>query len=361
MLRRKVRGYDSFQCIAGDCPETCCAGWLIEIDDKALEDYKKETSLYGDTLRAKIDWEEKVFRQDADARCAFLRQDGLCDMYCHLGEDSLCLTCTSYPRHTEEFENVREYSLAISCPAVAEELLATGQPLSWETWEDDETEEPYEEFHGLLYEKLVRMRQCMIAIMQERRIPFAIRCHTMLQKVNAMQEALDEGRWVECLLDAEAAGDAREGIGAFASLEDMHVLFCNLYALEPLSYAWRERLQAAEHLLYETDQKTYTDLRQEFEDSQPDLFIKMEQIVVYFIFAYFCGAVYDEYVYALAQEAVVNAYLIRELWLAKWLEQDKTITLKDMAEIAYRYSRELEHSEENLECMEELMDGEILV
>lgn len=299
MLRRKVRGYDSFRCIAGDCPQTCCAGWLIEIDDEALEGYQKETSAYGETLRARIDWEEKVFRQDADARCAFLRQDGLCDMYCHLGEDSLCLTCTSYPRHTEEFENVREYSLAISCPAVAEQLLATTQPLSWETWEDDEIEEPYEEFHGILYEKLVVMRESMIAIMQDRRIPFAIRCLTMLRKVNAMQEALDEGRWEACLLDAKAAEDAKEGVRAFASLEDMHVLFRNLYALEPLSYMWRERLLAAEHLLYETDQETYTHLQQEFETSQPDLFVKMEQIVVYFIFAYFCGAVYDEYVYAL--------------------------------------------------------------
>ena len=268
---------------------------------------------------------------------------------------------TIHITQTEEFENVREYSLAISCPAVAEQLLATTQPLSWETWEDDEIEEPYEEFHGILYEKLVVMRESMIAIMQDRRIPFAIRCHTMLRKVNAMQEALDEGRWEACLLDAKAAEDAKEGVRAFASLEDMHVLFRNLYALEPLSYMWRERLLAAEHLLYETDQETYTHLQQEFETSQPDLFVKMEQIVVYFIFAYFCGAVYDEYVYALAQEAVVNAYLIRELWLAKWLEQDKTITIKDMAEIAYRYSRELEHSEENLECMEEMMDGQILV
>ena len=206
MLRRKVRGYDSFRCIAGDCPQTCCAGWLIEIDDEALEGYQKETSAYGETLRARIDWEEKVFRQDADARCAFLRQDGLCDMYCHLGEDSLCLTCTSYPRHTEEFENVREYSLAISCPAVAEQLLATTQPLSWETWEDDEIEEPYEEFHGILYEKLVVMRESMIAIMQDRRIPFAIRCHTMLRKCHTKPWTGDEG---SLSLDSKAAKDAK--------------------------------------------------------------------------------------------------------------------------------------------------------
>lgn len=101
-----------------------------------------------------------------------MRSDDLCDMYCHLGEESLCLTCQSYPRHTEEFENVREYSLAISCPAVAESLLQQKEPMQWETWDDDEVEEPYEEFHGLLYEKLVAMREELMTIMQERTVPF---------------------------------------------------------------------------------------------------------------------------------------------------------------------------------------------
>ena len=114
MLRRKIKGYDTFACIADKCPATCCAGWLIEIDDEALQRYRDEPDAYGETLRKRIDWEEKVFLQDDRARCAFLRSDDLCDMYCHLGEESLCLTCQSYPRHTEEFENVREYSLAIS-------------------------------------------------------------------------------------------------------------------------------------------------------------------------------------------------------------------------------------------------------
>ena len=117
----------------------------------------------------------------------------------------------------------------------------------------------------------------------------------------------------------------------------------------------------AEQVLYTQDSTTYESLHAEFVTSVPDLSVKMEQIVVYFLFAYFCGAVYDEYVYALAQEAVVNAYLICELWFAKWLEQKKQISFTDMVEITYRYSRELEHSQENLECMEELMDCQILV
>ena len=29
--------YRQFTCIGGECPDTCCAGWEIVIDDKTLE------------------------------------------------------------------------------------------------------------------------------------------------------------------------------------------------------------------------------------------------------------------------------------------------------------------------------------
>ena len=36
----KPHFYDKFVCTAGDCPDTCCAGWQIMIDDASLEKYK---------------------------------------------------------------------------------------------------------------------------------------------------------------------------------------------------------------------------------------------------------------------------------------------------------------------------------
>ena len=32
--------YKEFSCIAGACPDTCCAGWQILIDDKTLKKYR---------------------------------------------------------------------------------------------------------------------------------------------------------------------------------------------------------------------------------------------------------------------------------------------------------------------------------
>lgn len=40
----KPHFYDKFICTAGDCPDTCCAGWQIMIDEESLERYGKETS-----------------------------------------------------------------------------------------------------------------------------------------------------------------------------------------------------------------------------------------------------------------------------------------------------------------------------
>ena len=33
--------YNRFQCMAGSCPDTCCAGWEIAIDPKSLKKYRK--------------------------------------------------------------------------------------------------------------------------------------------------------------------------------------------------------------------------------------------------------------------------------------------------------------------------------
>ena len=67
----KPHFYDQFTCTAGDCPDTCCAGWQIVIDEDSLERYGKEQGEFGKRLRNSIDWEEECFYQK-NRRCAFL-------------------------------------------------------------------------------------------------------------------------------------------------------------------------------------------------------------------------------------------------------------------------------------------------
>ena len=107
MLYIKPHFYDQFHCIADRCPDTCCAGWQILIDEESLEKYSSIEGGFGNRMLTSIDWEEGAFLQ-FDRRCSFLNEEKLCDLYEEMGEEFLCRTCREYPRHTEEFENVRE-------------------------------------------------------------------------------------------------------------------------------------------------------------------------------------------------------------------------------------------------------------
>lgn len=129
--------YKKFSCIADKCPDTCCGKWQIVIDDDSLERYQEYDGDYRPELHRKVNWKEGVFRHGRSGKCAFLRDDMLCDLYIHMGKESLCTTCREYPRHTEEFENVREVSLSLSCPEVARILMNITDKVTFVTEEDD--------------------------------------------------------------------------------------------------------------------------------------------------------------------------------------------------------------------------------
>lgn len=45
MLITKPDFYDSFKCRAGECTDSCCIGWEIDIDDETMRKYENETTL----------------------------------------------------------------------------------------------------------------------------------------------------------------------------------------------------------------------------------------------------------------------------------------------------------------------------
>ena len=113
MLLRVPDFYDSFHCIAGKCNDTCCVGWEIDIDETTAKRYAELKGEYGEILRQGI--EEDHFKLLPGDRCPFLRRDGLCDMICHLGEDSLCDICREHPRFVEVYGDIMERGIGLCC------------------------------------------------------------------------------------------------------------------------------------------------------------------------------------------------------------------------------------------------------
>lgn len=76
-------------------------------------------------------------------------------------------------------------------------------------------------------------------------------------------------------------------------------------------------------------------------------------MMVYFIFRYFMKAVYDYDVSAKVKLAVVSMLMIKELDIIRWINNEKNFNVDDQVEIVKMYSKDIEHSEENVESLYE--------
>ena len=370
MHYKKPQYYDNFTCIADRCPDTCCAGWQIVIDDISLENYGKISGTFGERLQKSIDWEEGIFRQN-QRRCAFLNQENLCDLYRELGADSLCDTCRMYPRHVEEYEDLREFSLSLSCPVAAEMILGCKEQVRFLEEEDDveEQEEEYEDFDIILFDWLEEAREVLLEVIQDRSLHVSARMLVLLNVSFLSQKALDQGILLEMDLRAEvekAVSESRktsvqkQGEKVF---QNKILLLKDLQKLEVLREEWTELLHRLEKNLYARGVEDYEALREEFLESVQETSsqkkqweIYEEQLLVFFVYTYFCGAVYDDMIYTKAVLAVFSVLWIEELWMERWLSKGKKLEFQDMVQVAYTYAREIEHSDENLNLLEEFFD-----
>ena len=250
--------YKEFSCIAGACPDTCCAGWQIVIDDQTLKKYQHFKGPFRNRLHNDIDWKEHVFRQ-YNRRCAFLNEENLCDIYTEAGPEMFCRTCRNYPRHMEEFDGLREGSLSLSCIEAAKIILGCKDPVQFITMEDDTEDEEDEEFDFLLFTKLMDAREAILKMLQNREVDICVRMGMVLNLSKEIQIAVDHGELfqidellkdfgeMDSLLEIQKQiGEDPMGENEYCS--EMRKMFRTFSKLEVLKEDWPEYVRKAERL-----------------------------------------------------------------------------------------------------------------
>lgn len=355
--------YRKFVCTAAKCPDTCCAGWEIVIDEKSLKKYRRQRGPFGSRLRNSIDWRQGTFRQYGH-RCEFLNEDDLCDIYSELGPKMLCTTCRKYPRHIEEFEGLREISLSLSCPEAAKLILGSREPVRFLTGEKQTREERYRDFDFLLFTKLTDARELLLEILQDRQKPLNLRLGMGLALCHDLQQRLDKNQIYQTdpLLERYGKASAFQWFSdRFAQYEGQKEQRCQIMEdsfsvferLEVLREEWSGQVKKAAELLYGKGSGQYASMRSRFLRETKECWeLWGEQLAVYFLFTYFCGAVYDGRAFEKMKLAVMSTLWIQELAQAQWQEQGGTLEFTDIVKAAYTYSREIEHSDKNLDMLE---------
>lgn len=382
MRRIKPDYYEAFACVADRCPDTCCEGWQIVIDEDSYQKYLDMEGDFGKRMKESLEPWEMSFRQ-CNGRCAFFNENNLCDLIIEKGPEYLCETCARYPRHIEEFEGLREYSLSLSCPVAAEMIL--GQKGLWHFLEEeDEQEDPlaeeFEDFDYALFGVLEEARTVLWQILGQN-LPMSDRLLLMIDLASRLQQLVDEG---ECLAGYDLLEDygialqeepealltrahvalrgtymarllEQEGPDFNEALEQGLLFLENLERLRP---EWTEVLKQCREHLVSLGGEQHDEIRNQFyaylsEREISELVSYRENIVIFFLYTYFCGAVYDDMIFSKVALAAFSAVFLEEAVMCRWISSDKIIEKADYVRLAYCYAREVEHSDENLIGAEE--------
>ncbi|MFT4975910.1 MAG: hypothetical protein ACI8S6_001803 [Myxococcota bacterium] len=119
-----------FACLGGDCEDTCCASWGVEVSEDAaarIEEAVGEPrtremiAFYAEQHRTP----ERCgrIRMPAYQTCTMLNGQGMCSLQMDHGEAVLPRTCVSYPRSLSHHGTHQELGGFLSCPEVARQAL----------------------------------------------------------------------------------------------------------------------------------------------------------------------------------------------------------------------------------------------
>ncbi len=322
--------YKDFACIASACRHCCCIGWEIDVDGESLARYGTVQGDVGDRLRQHIDYEADppCFILTEDERCPFLREDGLCDLICELGEGSLCHICADHPRFRHVMDDRVELGLGLCCEAAARLILSQTEPLSLvELPPEEAARERYAhekaEPTDNATQELLRLRAVLLTVLADSSRPLPERIRSMLAIAGAQGTACETASF-----------------GRYASIAAL------LRDMERLDPAWDACLDALEAL----PDSPLLELEGETDRAY-------ENLLGYFLYRYMTA---DD-PFLPASPAVRTAFAVLSTVIIHAVHRATGgKNLDSLCEIARMFSCEMEYSEENLErMMEEIVEGVI--
>ncbi|WP_415341562.1 flagellin lysine-N-methylase [Clostridium perfringens] len=435
--------FNEFKCIASECEDTCCAGWEIVIDYETHKRYENVEGEFGEILRSKIVKSdgENIFLLNK-GNCSFLNEKKMCEIYINLGEDHLCYTCQQFPRYTEEFLDLKEVGLSLSCPEAARIILRKAENTTFNLSEEDncenEMQEELEYDLSLSCENInssnCTLGECSNSKDNENRESFNLsesenrQCldlknsediegnNSEVDSFTEDEDYFDEGideevlsEFLECrniVFNIIERNDLDLGTKVALALEfvkevqnkidlgDMDEIpelmeeyrdenFINTLIKELEGFKGTESIKhknlceylkvykSIKHInsndplglekalkYFEGNEEFYLRKHKEFNEYYKENLYKFKNILVYFIFRYFMKAIFDYDVSAKIKLAIISTLMIKELAVVRFIENNNEFTEEDMVEVSRIYSKDIEHSDENIENLQEIFETE---
>lgn len=368
--------YEKFSCIAGACEDTCCAGWEIDIDEKSYEYYNNLPGEFGEKVRSHMKQyeqrEEDVYESHGfilkeKKRCPFLREDGLCEMILTLGEEAICDVCTYTPRNFLEYGGVREISISPSCAEAGRLIFGSDEKVIFVNGEEEgelEIEEGEEEF--LFGENIRRVRDDAIEILQDRHYSISDRMGGFLCFAREVQNLLN-GEEFDALVSLKEKGveeyiqrGRKSGEKEECSTNIEYVSFLKRFAsfsgMDSINEEWDNYIAEMNSCFVEGDrgEENYREAMKGYCSGveRENRAFEWEQLAVYLSFLMLSRCVDDWNFWGKAQFVAASYLFVRDMDALRYYKEKK-FTREDRVDVMRIYAKEVEHSQDNLDYLEE--------
>lgn len=199
--------YKDFKCIADRCTHSCCIGWEIDVDEKALERYAFEPKPYAKRVMESIDQGEVPhFRLCEGERCPHLDGNGLCKIITELGEAYLCDICREHPRFYNDTVLGREVGLGMACEEACR-LILFGDSYA----DVSEIGRARGRSRTPRFDTVAH-REWMYSVLSDGRVPYEERLKAIGQRYGIELSRYTDGEWRELLASLEYLDEAHRGL-----------------------------------------------------------------------------------------------------------------------------------------------------
>ena len=338
MIERRPDYYTQFHCLGGACPDTCCRDWSVVPDQDALSDYACAPSPLRERIAQNLTTDEDgdtCFRLDERGMCALLTPEGLCPIQRDWGEEHLCAHCAAYPRFIEEYGSLTETSLAVSCPEAARLLMESPHFALVETI-DGNQEPPFEDIDPELLSGLEHSRARILTLLDEREGTIWEKLRTMLAHALDLEGFIGMGEYGQMAspLPPPLEPDPSRQQEPTVRLLEL------LAELDPLRPDWPRLLQERAAQLSALPPSGYLRLRADYERANPHWERQLTNLACYLVFRHWHKTVNDNAIHSRAAFICASCAALYHLSLVQPGEE---------ALLWSRFSREVEHDEDNLD------------
>lgn len=355
--------YSEFECLMGDCFDTCCKGWQITVDNKTYKKYLLEPGKDGRRLRAGIDKEDdQVVIKKHKGKCPFFTKEGKCGIQLTKGIEYMPDVCVVFPRFRTNYRLFSEELLFLSCPETARlfikyadnfYLIPVEKEIDYFPWCTNEDDEYLRD--------LLNIRENIIAVISDNSFSIKRINKILIEYGNDLQLSY---------VDFSKKPDIKE----YLSLQETFSIDSYLTDKLVTGGLYHTLLRKASPFLYElfkmyfksfdkldvNQAQDYADyIVQKMHRNNPKIDTILRAYYKYYYLSEFLQ-VYEDYSFLkYIYMAIIHNHFF-ELFLALYYEKYGSLTNEEIARILMVYERRAEHNETVTYALYSVIENEII-